>query len=311
MDLSIIILNHNSGGVLPRCLDSLEAARPELEFEVIVVDNGSTDGSTDRLETEHPGFRFLRAGGNLGFAGGCNYGLARASARHYMLLNPDTEVMPGALPKLVWALDEHPRWGIVGPRMVDGQDQPYTAARRFPRAFDVFCECTRLAYYFPHSRFFAGYFYGDRQLTELDEVDQIEGSALVIRGSLREQVGDLDPQFFLFWEEVDWCRRAKKAGYEIHVVQEAQVRHYRATTMSRYYIMSREHNARSALKYFHKHHGISGLRELRRWMMVGLCLREAGARLLQWFGGGEIAKLRADGARAERAVYRQGMKIIS
>lgn len=305
MDLSIIIVSHNSGDVLPRCLESLEKVRHELDFEVIVVDNGSSDGSVERLETDHPGFRFVRARENLGFAGGCNLGLAQAAARHYLLLNPDTEVLPGALPKLVWALDEHPPWGIVGARMVDGEGKPYAAARRFPRPFDVFCECTRLAYWFPRSRLFAGYFYGDRELTGLDEVDQVEGSALMIRGSVREQIGDLDPQFFLFWEEVDWCRRVKAAGFEIHIVQSAEIKHYRATTMSRHYLRSREHNARSALKYFRKHHGERGVRRLRRWMIAGLWLREAGARLLALFGGGEIARLRAEGARAERSVYRK------
>ncbi|MBU1984352.1 glycosyltransferase family 2 protein, partial [bacterium] len=182
MDISVIIVSHNSREVLPRCLNSLETIRNELSFEAIVVDNGSSDGCIEEIENSYPNIQIHRAGKNLGFAAGCNLGLARARGRHLMLLNPDTEVMPGALVRLVTALDDHPMWGVVGPRMVDGQDNPYPAARRFPRPFDVFSECTRLSYLFPRSWLFASYFYGDHKLNELDEVDQVEGSALVIKG---------------------------------------------------------------------------------------------------------------------------------
>jgi len=308
MDLSIIIVNFNGNEILPRCLDSLVAVRNELEFEVVVVDNGSTEGIPDDFISRYSDFKFFGTGRNLGFAGACNFGMAEAKGRHVMLLNPDTEVVPGALRALVDALDSHPEWGIVGPRMVDENDRPYPAARRFPRPLDVFCESTRLIYCFPRSKFFASYFYGGHDLTTLDEVDQVEGSALVIKGSVRQKIGDLDPQFFLFWEEVDWCKRVKNAGYETHVVQSAVVRHFRATTMSRFYINSRTAHAESAMKFFRKHHGEKGLTSLRRWMMPALWMREVGSRIVAFFGNRELAKLRAEGARAERVIYRRGLE---
>jgi GT2 family glycosyltransferase len=305
-ELSIIIVNYNGKQDLPRCLASLQAAAQEIALDVIVVDNGSTDGSIADAEAQFPTVRCVRAERNLGFAGGCNRGLALATGRHAMLLNPDTEVLPGALPALVQALDRHPAWGIVGPRMLDGQGRAYPAARRLPNPFSLFCESTRLAFLFPHTRFFAGYYYGESDPRALDRVEQIEGSALVISQAARQAVGDLDPRFFLFFEEVDWCRRVAAAGFEIHVVQTATVRHHLSTTMSRFYLTAREAHARSAMAYFEKHEGAAGLARLQRWMRTALIIRELGMRIAA-LSGSARAKLRADGARVERAVYRQGL----
>jgi N-acetylglucosaminyl-diphospho-decaprenol L-rhamnosyltransferase len=307
LDLSVIIVNYNGKQDLLRCLVSLQGERDTLDLEVIVTDNGSTDGSVEAARNAYPWVQFELPGQNLGFAAGCNLGLAKAQGRHAMLLNPDTEVLPGSLCRLVTALDEHPGWGIIGPRMLNPQDHPYSAARRFPTPFYLFCECTRLAYIFPHSRLFAGYFYGEHSPETLDSVDQVEGSALVISGPARQTIGDLDNRFFLFFEEVDWCRRVIGAGFEVHIVKTAAVRHHRSTTMSRFYIEARKANARSAMLYFCKHHNPARLRSLRRWMSMGLCIRIAATTVAGWFGGGERAKLKAEGARAERQVYRQGL----
>jgi GT2 family glycosyltransferase len=305
--LSIIIVNFNGKQDLLRCLASLDQVRNEAAFEVIVVDNGSRDGSVEACESLYPHWKYIRAGSNLGFAAGCNRGLAAAAALHAMLLNPDTEITPGALPKLLSALETHPQWGIVGPRMVDPSDRLYPAARRFPTPFYLFCECTRLAYLIPHMRLFAGYFYGDCRLETLDAVDQVEGSALVIRAEARERVGLLDEQFFLFFEEVDLCRRVKDAGFEIHLVQDAVVRHYRSTAMRKSYITARKANAESAMRYFLKHHGQPGLKSLRRWMTAALFIRQTVTRMLAIISESEKAELRANGAQAERAVYRRGL----
>jgi GT2 family glycosyltransferase len=307
LDLSIIIVNYNAKQDLLRCLRSLEAVSGELALEVIVVDNGSSDGSCDVAEVQHPHFRFLRVGKNIGFAAGCNRGLVEAKGRQVMLLNPDTEVLSGALSNLVSALNANPRWGIVGPLMVDGKDVPYPAARRFPTPRYLFCECTRLAFLFPRTRMFAGYFYGDRNLSGLDRVDQVEGSALMISEAARAKVGPLDERFFLFFEEVDWCKRAADAGFECHLVPTATVRHHRSTTMSRNYLAARQANAESAMRYFAKHHGAKGLASLRRWMKAALMLRQMGMSLAAVLGKGDLARLRAEGARGEREVYSRGL----
>lgn len=308
MDLSIIIVNYNGKQDLLRCLGSLAAVGDEVACEVVVVDNGSTDGSVEAVRAAHPAVAVQDTGKNLGFAGGCNVGLALARGRHVLLLNPDTEVRPTALSLLVKALDDHPAWGIVGPMMVNPADRPYGAARRFPTPYFLFCESTRLLYIFPHCRFFSRYVYGERDLMTLDAVDQVEGSALMISGRARQSVGPMDERFFLFFEEVDWCKRVKDAGYEIHIVPAATIRHHGATTMSRFYRQSRVANARSAMNYFAKHHGEQGLRSLRRWMRCALTLRVMIVRLMLVFGPSEKLRMKLEGALAERLEYAQGIQ---
>ncbi len=307
LDLSVIVVNYNGGPVLLGCLEALGNVGHELAFEVIVVDNGSSDGSLEEVEAKYPDFRVLRAGKNIGFAAACNLGLATASGRHAMLLNPDTEVLPGALKTLVDTLDAHPSWGVVGPRMVDESSSPYPAARRFPTPWRLFCEYTRLSWFLPRSCLFADYYYGDRDVKTLDAVDQVEGSALVISESAREAVGKLDTRFFLFFEEVDWCRRVWDAGFEIHVVQDAVVRHHRGTIVSRHFVEARTAHAESAMRYFHKYEGEAGLKRLQRWMRAALLIRRCQMRLATMLGAGEDARIRLEAATRERAVYRRGL----
>jgi hypothetical protein len=306
-DLSVVIVNFNGGDELLACLQSLAETREQISFEVIVVDNASSDNSIDRAEQAFTQFRYLRSEENIGFARANNLALKEARGRHAMLLNPDTEVVSGALSLLVDALDQHSAWGIVGPRMVDGKGMTYRAARRFPTPFDLFSEILKLNTLFPTSRKFNGYLYGECPLESLDAVDQIEGSALVISGKARAQIGDLDRRFFIFFEEVDWCKRVRDAGYEIHVVQAAVVRHHRSTTMSKYFETIRRIHASSAMKYFLKHHGKAGLDRLRSLMRCALFIREFLMWIFMCLGGGKKAKLRAKAAHAERAIYRRGL----
>jgi hypothetical protein len=280
---------------------------------VFVVDNGSADGSLEAAQAEHPWCRFIAFGENRGFAAACNAGLEQAQGRHAMLLNPDTEVQPGALKTLVRDLDQHPTWGIVGPRMVAPplplarEGVLYPAARRFPTPWSLFCEMTGLAKLFPHTKLFNGYLYGERNRKVLSKVEQIEGSALMISGAARRTVGNLDPQFFIFFEEVDWCKRVHDAGFEIHMIQDAVVTHHRSTTMSRFFVPSRMHHAESAMKYFRKHEGEAGLRKLRRWMRAALWIRAAVLRTILLVNRSDTFKIRLEGTRAMRSAYRRGL----
>ena len=306
-DLSIIIVSYNGKDDLLLCLKSLNAVRDELRLEVVVVDNGSKDGSPDAVTSQFSWVNIIINSRNVGFAAACNRGLAVARGRHVMLLNPDTEVLPNSLKNLVMALDENPRWGIVGPQMLDQHDRPYRSARRFPTPWYLFCESTRLVYLFPRSSLLANYFYGNCNLDCMDMVDQIEGSALVISDKALKAVGALDERFFIFFEEVDWCKRVQEAGFEIHVVTNATIRHHRSTTMSRFYIESRRANAKSALKYFDKHHGNNGVKKLRRWMIGALTIRQIVSAILFVSPKYKLARLRWQGARAEKQVYSRGL----
>lgn len=289
------------------CLSSLEAVRDECAFEVIVVDNNSSDGSLEHAQKKYLWCRYVSLGENRGFAAACNVGLSLAQGRHAMLLNPDTEVTPGVLFALVRALDVHPSWGIVGPQMLDPNGHIYSAARRLPTPWYLFSETTGLAKLFPRTKLFNGYQYGERDPQMLNEVEQIEGSALMISGRARQTVGNLDPQFFIFFEEVDWCKRVREAGFEVHVVPEAVVRHQRSTTMSRFFVPSRVHHAQSAMKYFRKHYGERGLNSLRRWMRAALWIRALILRLALLFKRDSELNERLEGTQAMHETYRRGL----
>lgn len=305
--LSIVIVNYNGGNELIECLESLQAVRGELDFEVIVVDNGSRDGSIEKAQAAFSWITFRLLDGNHGFAGGCNAGLEAASGRHRMLLNPDTRVLPGTLGKLVGAFDRYPECGIVGPRMTDPTGRPYSAARRFPTPFYLFCEHSYLSRLFPKSRRFSGYTYGECGMNSPELVDQIEGSALIIRGDVHAKIGDLDERFFLFFEEVDWCRRVREAGFEVRQVPEAIVKHRSSTVMKRHYIEARAAHAVSTMKYFHKYEGFSGLKSARKWMRAALAIRTVCLSLAGLFNRKSDLALRLQATAAERKIYRQGL----
>ncbi|MCC6475566.1 glycosyltransferase family 2 protein [bacterium] len=271
--VAVIIVSFNSRDDVLECLAALEDDIASELVEVIVVDNGSNDDSPAAIASQFPAVKLIALQENLGFASACNVGIQNSCAPSILLLNPDTKVRPGAIASLHEALAAHPDWGIVGPRMVDQHGHSYCAARTLPTVWRLITETLTLYRLFPHSALFNSYLYGDVNLDNLDRVEQIEGSALMISQRARAQVGNLDSRFFIYFEEVDWCKRVADAGFEIHVVKDAEVMHRRSTTMSKFFIFSRQARAQSAMNYFLKHHGKFGLFKLRAAMSAALLIR--------------------------------------
>lgn len=305
--VSVIIVNYNGGDDVAACLGSVMKSDCSDELEVIVVDNGSSDGSQQRIKREFAEVELIELGENKGFAAGCNAGIGAAHAGTILLLNPDTEVSVSAISRMHSALSEHPHWGIAGARMRDGKGDVYRAARRFPKPRDLSYQATGMARLFSSSKKFNGYLYGERKIEELDEVEQVEGSCLMISAAAREKVGLLDERFFIFFEEVDWCKRVKDAGYEIHVVNNAEVSHKVSTTMGKYYEFTRAVHAQSAMKYFRKHEGEEGYRAIRTVMTKALLLRAVILALPALLGIGN-ARRRFTGALIERRAYAVGIE---
>jgi len=304
--VAIIIVNYNSAPEILACLRSLAQNSRADECEIIVADNGSTDNSIESIAAQHPEVRVLLLHRNCGFASACNAAMREMSGMNVLLLNPDTEVKCDAIDALLNAMETHPAWGIVGASMVKSNGRPYRAARRLPQIRDLVFSTVGLSRLFPRSRYFNGYLYGEKSIDSLDEVEQIEGSCLMISARARVAIGDLDERFFIFFEEVDWCKRVRDAGFELHVVPSAEVVHHISTTMSRHYEASREYHARSAMHYFLKHHGEQGYKELRRAMARALTFR-AGLLSIPAFLNLGGARRRLAGALRERRVYQRGL----
>jgi GT2 family glycosyltransferase len=228
--LSIIILNHNSGSLLVACLDSLFADTFPFSIEVIVPDNASTDDSLQQaIDRWGPRIRCLHNGANKGFAWGNNRGMAQAVGKFVCLLNPDTIIYPGAFPTLIEFMEQHPKAGFAGPKVLnrDGSFQ-LSAKRSIPTPLDAIYRAVGLSRLFPNSRRFARYNVTYLHPDETQAVDACTGCCIVARQEMLDQIGLLDEGYFIYCEDVDWFVRAKKAHWEVWYVAAAVIEHHHA-----------------------------------------------------------------------------------
>lgn len=252
-DLSIIIVTYNSRELTLACVASVLAdqARGGPQTELIVVDNASTDGTADALRDLAPEVRVLVQATNLGFARGNNVGLAAAHGRYLLLLNSDTEVRAGALSALVAFMDSHPEAGACGPMLLnpDGTLQP--SGRDLPTLGSLFADMTKLHRLWRRNL----YSQAGRDYTEVAAVGELSAAALLVRRTVYEQVGGLDPAFFAYYEDVDWCKRIGAAGYRIYYVPAARVMHHWQGTSRQVSELAYAAGQDSLRIYFRKHHG--------------------------------------------------------
>ena len=304
MDLSIIIVNWNVRDLLRRCLQSIPEAATGLTYEIIVVDNASSDGS-DQLVHAFPHVHWIQNLENVGFTRANNQGLAASQGRYICFLNPDTVLRPKALSILVEYLDTHPKVGIVGPqlRYPDGTLQP--SRYRFPTPMMALMESTPLAWAWPDNPWARAYHCAGCPPDRPHTVDWLNGACLMVHREVIAQVGAFDERFFMYSEELDLCRRAKDAGWEVMYVPDAVVVHYEGQSSGQA-VLARDVNFnRSKVRYFYKHHGVLTA-HLVRW---GLRL-EYGAQLLleaaKWLVGHK-RPLRAQRVRVYWAVIRDAL----
>jgi GT2 family glycosyltransferase len=229
VDLSIIIVNYNTKDFLRQCLEGLEQeSRRVKELEIIVVDNGSTDGSPGMVEKEFPWVRLIENKVNLGFAAANNLGIKNSSGRYVLLLNPDTIVPPGTLRTMVDFMDKHPEVGAATCRieLPDGSlDQ--ACHRGFPTPWNALAYFTSLAKIFPKSKLFASYSLTYLPLDKIHEIDSGCGAFLIIRREPGDQIGWLDEDYFWYGEDLDFCYRLKQKGWKIMFVPTTKIIHYK------------------------------------------------------------------------------------
>jgi GT2 family glycosyltransferase len=226
MDLSIVIVSYNSVHLLGRCLSSIRAQTVGLSYEIIVVDNRSSDGTLTMLRTEWPAVRLIACEVNHGFAAGNNIGIHEAKGEMILLLNPDTEILNGAIQQAVLFMAGRPAAGIIGCmlRLPDGSVQQ--SVRSFPSVLNLFSEASFLYLAFPRSRIFGRYYMTFFDYTSGGEVDWVSGAFFLIRRTVLETVGLLDERFFMYSEEMDLCYRAKQAGFKVYYTPSAAVAHF-------------------------------------------------------------------------------------
>jgi N-acetylglucosaminyl-diphospho-decaprenol L-rhamnosyltransferase len=226
LDLSIIIVSWNTRDALRDCLASLPRAVEDLASEVLVVDNASRDGTPEMVRGEFPACRLLESGGNLGFARANNLALAEARGRLLLLLNPDTVCPRGSLAGLVACLDGlPPTVAAAGPTLVDDRGRPVASYGDFPALrMHWFGLLDPRGCWLPRN-LRAGLGRVPEPGRPGGPVDYLKGACLLLRRSALEQVGPLDERYFLYFEETDWCWRARRAGLRVFHCADVQVVH--------------------------------------------------------------------------------------
>jgi N-acetylglucosaminyl-diphospho-decaprenol L-rhamnosyltransferase len=221
-DCSVVVVNYQTDSLLQTCLESLEGSPAR---EVIVVDNSATlrkAGFPERF----PRVQFVENRENVGFAAASNQGLLRARGRNLLLLNPDTVVHKGALEVLEGHLDDHPSVGAVGPRLLNPDGTLQYSCRRFPGYLTIFFgRYSLLTRLLPGNSISRRYLYLDWSHDSVSEVDWLSGACLMVRRDVLERIGPLDEAYFLFVEDMDWCRRIRDAGLSIVYLPGATVTH--------------------------------------------------------------------------------------
>lgn len=259
MKLSIIIVNWNTGDLLRKCLDALPAAcsgNSQLSYEVFVVDNASKDDSFTRARESAQPFRDIVFPKNMGFAHANNAALREAKGEILLLLNPDTEPRPGSMRALVEFFSGHPRAGIVGGRLLYPNERLQHSVRAFPSPVVLALLLTRLAHFFPKLSAYRLYEMADFSYTHAVPVDQVMGACFAIRRDVVKAIGILDEGYWIWFEEVDYCWRAKSAGWETWFTPTVDVVHHHATSFAQVSLLWRAWRfSRSALRYARKHYG--------------------------------------------------------
>jgi GT2 family glycosyltransferase len=290
MDISVVIVAWNAKHYLELCLESLAAAPPRRSMEVIVVDNASADGSAEMIESRFPRVKLIKSNENLGFSRGNNVGIRQCQGRYIALVNPDVIVLPDCLDNLADFLDQNPKVGNVGPRVLNPDMSLQSSCRRFPTPWNNFCSAAGLATAFKDSKFFAGehmfYFPHDRTL----EVDVLVGCFSMIRRETFDEVGLLDEDLFMYGDDVDWCRRCWKTGWKVVFFPGAKAIHDRGKITAPYPVRFAVAQQKSVLHYWRKHHGLWGEIGIRSIMLSHHLIRYAVTMVAGLAGGKRTAE---------------------
>lgn len=289
-DLGVSIVSYRTPKLLRRCLAAVAEQRQDLKFEVTVVDNASGDESADMVASAFPWVHVIRNQRNVGFGPAHNLALRTMDVRHFLVLNSDTELSSGALLRMVQYLDSHTDVAVVGPRLryPDGSTQP--SRRRFPTVLTLFLESTQLQRLWPRNAVLDRYYVHDRDDDTEQDVDWLVGACLCVRGAAAQQVGLFDERYFLYSEEIDWCRRFRQRGYRVVYLPTAEVLHHEGASTG-IDLASRDRQFQAAkLKYAAKWHGPRVAGALRAYLVL-----EYGARAVE-----EALKLALGSRVAER-----------
>ena len=323
VDFSVVVVSWNTRELLRQCLQSIiderdveivaTGAQPSgaarLAAEIIVVDNASDDGSAPMVQAGFPQACLIANTHNAGFAAANNQAIAQARGRVLFLLNPDAYLLPGALAGLARFLDEHPEAAVVGPNVLNPDGSWQAASFRFATLWDLFCEAVFLSVLWPRSPLFARKELGGFDRDAVREVDWVQGCALLVRRAVWDAVGPLDEGYWMYVEELDWCRRAKGMGYRVFFTPDAQVVHYGKRSVARARASVLPLGFRSHFRYYNKFDGRAKELAVRLIALLQMGLRAAISAGMIVATRGEARARWQENWRAYTGVMREAMAV--
>jgi len=251
--LSIIIANWNTRELLRKCLQSI-FNNTKIELEVIVIDNGSSDDSVEMIKKDFPPVELIENKENTGFVFANNQGMEASRGDFVLLLNSDTEVLPGGLDTMVEWLKNKPEVGVVGCRLRNVDRSQQLSVRRDPSLLNQIIILTKFHNFFPS--LVKKYILFDFDYDREQEVEQVMGAFMLIRREVIEKIGVLDKNIFSWFEDVDYCDRARAAGWKIYYTPAAEIIHLKGQSFTKQLPFAKQKVLnKSLLYYFRKHHG--------------------------------------------------------
>lgn len=259
IDVTVSIVNWNTRKELEGCLESVLAQNASVALEVIAVDNGSTDSSADMVRADFSGrVKLIANDTNLGFGAAHNQAITVSSGRYVLLLNPDCRMLGNdVLRRMIDYMDANPEIGMLGPKVMNPDGTLQLSARKFPPMIAGIFRHTILGRLFPKNHFVRDYLMADYSHDQVMDIDWLSGSALLVRRETFEQIGLLDERFFMYCEDVDWCKRAHLANWRVVYYPEISVSHRIGAASDLNPIPMIKQHHRSMLLYFLKYNARS------------------------------------------------------
>jgi len=290
--VSVIIVNWNTRDMVLRLLASLSAPDAESleELELIVVDNNSSDGSVEAIRREYPAVKVVAQTENRGFAGGVNPGLQVATQPFVLLLNSDVETSRDSIEEAARYMAESPTVGVLGPRILSPQRTPQTSAWRDPSLIWL----VLAAFGLNKLKRFNFERYQDRQFTEPAEVDCVSGCAMMIRRELFEELGGFDEDYFMYFEETDFCVRARRHGKKVHHAPVGEFLHEEGGTTKTVRLRTFLDFRRSQILFHLKHGGTAAAMAARALLALASALRVLPLAVLSMTERGSRARAQLD-----------------
>ena len=286
--VSVVIVNWNTRHLVLRLLASLSAPNEGSahELELIVVDNNSSDGSVEAIRREFPGVKLVAQAENRGFPGGVNPGFRVATQPLVLLLNSDAETSRASIEEAAQYMSEFPQVGILGPQIVSPECRPQGSAWRNPSLTWLVLSAVGLNKFKP----FNFERYQDRPFEEATEVDCVSGCAMMIRRDLLEELGGFDEDYFMYFEDSDFCLRARRHGKQVHHAPVGEFLHEEGGTSKTVRLRTFLDIRRSQILFYLKHNGVAAAIAARGLLALGSALRVPPLAALSLIGGSERAR---------------------